>query len=140
MPWSPEKPYHPPHIYLNNQVYFITAAVLDRKMFLQEQEAKALVRDCLFASAEEEGVALNAWVILHNHYHLEFYIERKEQLGSFLRRFHSTSAIALNKRFNCPGRKIWRNYWDYCPRDECDSLRVFLHSCQSSQTRSDSCA
>jgi putative transposase len=125
MPWYPTKPYHPPHVYLDNRVYFITSVVFDRKMFLKEPGAKAITRDCLFASVETEGIALIAWVILNNHYHVEFYVERKEQLVPFLRRFHSTSAIALNKHFNYPGRKVWRNYWDYCPRDEHDYYRVF---------------
>jgi len=38
-----------------------------------------------------------AWVILYNHYHTLFRIERKEQLVAFLKRFHGKTAAGLSR-------------------------------------------
>jgi len=125
----PGKPYYPPHLYQDDQVYFITGVIVDARHFLAAEEAKCLVRDELKASVVDYGIDLDAWVILHQHYHLLFRITVKEQLVAFIKRFHGATAIALNKLQSTPGRRVWRNYWDYCPRNDHDFYRIlnYIH-------------
>jgi len=121
----PGKPYYPPHIYQDDQVYFTTGVIIDAQPFLATEEARCLVRDELKANVVDYGIDLNAWAILHHHYHLLFRINVKEQLVAFIKRFHGATAVALNKLQSTPGRRVWRNYWDYCPRDDPDFYRIF---------------
>jgi len=127
--WDAEKPYYPPHLYLDNQAYFITGSTFDRLPLLATDDAKSVLRDALLSAVEKVGIKLIAWVILDNHYHVLVHIENKEQIVRFLRRLHSISAIRLKKLHAKPGRRVWRNYWDYCPRDEKDFYRIvnYIH-------------
>jgi hypothetical protein len=36
----------------------------------------------------------------------------------FIKRLHAHSAIQMNKMDSTPGRKVWYQYWDRCPRTE----------------------
>ncbi len=118
MPWNPAKPYHPPHIYLDSQVYFVSASTYDRTPLFKDPTAKDIVLKCLREACQTHGIELDAWAILHEHYHLLFPVKRSAQIVPFIRRFHSTTAIAINKLQDCSGRKVWHNYWDYCPRND----------------------
>ncbi|MCH8292511.1 transposase, partial [Candidatus Poribacteria bacterium] len=65
------------------------------------------------------------WVILDNHYHLLMRITQKETLDKFLQHLHGASSFRLNQRDRCRGRRVWRNYWDRCPRSEKDFYTFF---------------
>ena len=58
---------------------------------------------------------MEAWAILHNHYH---FIARSPAsattLPKLIRQLHSITAIELNKWDRTPGRQVWFNYWDTC--------------------------
>jgi putative transposase len=125
MPWDPEKPYHPPHHYADSLFYFITARTFDRRRVWRSDVAKRIFLAELRSAVLDYGVPLYAWAILREHYHVLVYIEQRSQLVSFIKRLHGASAIQINKRERTPGRKVWYNYWDYCPRDDRDFYRVF---------------
>ena len=129
IPWDSDKPYYPPHIYLDNRAYFITAGTFDRRPLLATDDAKSVLREELRSAVEQVGIELVAWVILDNHYHVLVHIKSKEQVVRFTRRLHSITAIRLNRLHAQPGRRVWRNYWDYCPRNEKDFYRVlnYIH-------------
>ncbi len=42
-----------------------------------------------------------------------------------MKSLNGSSATHLNKLENKPGRRIWRNYWDRCPRDQRDFYTFF---------------
>ena len=125
MTWNPDKPYHPPHYYDDNRFYFITARTFNRHKIWQSDAAKDVFVTQLQAATRHHGISLTAWAILHEHHHLLLYADKRSQLVPFIRRLHSTSAIQINRRDHTPGRKVWYNYWDYCPRDDRDFYRVF---------------
>ncbi len=52
--------HHPPHIYLNDTWYFITAATLNHARFLASPRAKVLVRDQLKELIVEFSITLRA--------------------------------------------------------------------------------
>ena len=119
------KPYHPPHIYLNNTAYFITASTLNRQPMFANPDDKAQFRHFLKAKLIKYEIKCTAWVILDEHYHLLIHIKDKSQLLRFIKSLHGESAIWLNKKDKSTGRRVWRNYWDYIPRSEKEFYTIF---------------
>jgi len=115
------KPYHnPPHIYLDNTVYFMTARTANKKCYFIANKKKEILRNILSVTIQELQVIISAWVILSNHYHLLIKIKRKDDLAKLMQLFHGRTSYILNKIDGLTGRQIWYNYWDYCIRDEKD--------------------
>ena len=125
MPWNPHKSYHPPHLFADNLPYFITARTFNRQRIWHTVTAKRAFVSELRAAIQKCDITLYAWAVLDEHYHLLIHVQKRNDLTTFMRRLHSTTAIMINKRDHKPGRKVWYNYWDYCPRDERDFYRVF---------------
>jgi REP element-mobilizing transposase RayT len=106
MPWDPNKPYHPPHCYLDNHFYFITARTFDRRQVWYSEAAKHVFLVELQSAIQDHGIPLYTWAILHEHYHMLIYIEQSTQLVPFIKRLHGSSAIQINKHDCMPGRKV----------------------------------
>jgi putative transposase len=77
-----------------------------------------MLRDALKEAVQDYGIRLFAWVILADHYHLLLQTGETAPLWKFVKRLHGASAIRLNKSDHRPGRKVWYQYWDRCPRNE----------------------
>jgi len=91
----------------------VTAGTYRKEHFLSSPERLTLVRDALFACANEFGWRLQAWAVMSNHYH--FVAVSPVDAGSLRRlvgKLHMTTAKALNEMDGTPGRKIWHQYWD----------------------------
>ena len=73
---------------------------------------------------QQYGYILYAWVILDNHYHLEFKSKNANDLSKILNTVHGNVSYQMNVLENKRGRKVFQNYWDYCIRDEKD---FFIH-------------
>ena len=88
--------HHPPHIYLDDTWYFISASTLKHALFLVPPRAKVLLRDQLKELTVEFGIVLRAWVILDDHYHLLL----KTRVGKDLSRFfgHPHGATSRHAR------------------------------------------
>ena len=112
--------HHPPHFYLDDTWYILTAATYDHAPFLAGEEAKALVRDSLKNLVRSHNLSLRAWVILDNHYHLLLKTEHGKALASFFGQLHGGISRQLNLRDGVLGRQVWHNYWDTCIRTEAD--------------------
>jgi len=112
--------HHPPHIYLDDTWYIISAATLKHTPFLASHRAKARVRDELKDLVIEFGITLKAWVILDDHYHLLLKTREGKALSRFFGRLHGTTSRQLNLWDDVLGRQVWHNYWDTCIRTEAD--------------------
>ncbi|GAB4147146.1 MAG: transposase [Candidatus Promineifilaceae bacterium] len=110
--------HHPPHVYLDDTWYIITAATLNHTPFLREERAKALLRDKLKELVKTFKINLRAWVILDNHYHLLLQTCRGQDLSRFFSGLHGGTAWTLNEWDGVRGRQVWHNYWDTCIRDD----------------------
>ena len=110
--------HHPPHVYLDDTWYMITASTWDRSRLLSSDEAKSLLRAKLRELVPACGIRLMAWVILDNHYHLLLETSAGEALSGFVGRLHGSTSRRLNLLDGTQGRKVWHNYWDTCVRDE----------------------
>ena len=111
---------HPPHVYLDDTWYVITAAIHQNRRILQSDDHKELVRDHLRALVVKFDFQLAAWVILDNHYHLLVKTRISSDLPLFFARLHGRTSFELNRRDARRGRQVWHNYWDTCIRSESD--------------------
>jgi len=112
--------HRPPHVYLDNMRYFITAGTFGKKCLWNN---KAKLNRLAFLLCEISGrynINLYAWVILPNHYHLLLKTSHGEDLVKFFRKLHSDSANYLNRLENTSSRRVWYQYWDRCIRNEKD--------------------
>jgi putative transposase len=91
----------------------VTAATYRKQPLLRSAGRLTLVRDALFALAEELGWDLQAWAVLPNHYHfVAISPDQPETLRSLVRRLHSATARAVNVEDGTLGRRVWFQYWD----------------------------
>lgn len=108
-------PNNPPHYYLSNAMYMVTGAILQKKSIIVSNAFKSFFLHTLFERADHLGWALQAWAVLHNHYHfIARALENASSLAELIRQLHSITAIEFNRRDHFPGRQVWYNYWDTC--------------------------
>lgn len=117
------RPHHPPHIYLDRRIYFITGRTVGGFAFFPDEADKEMLRDVLSRSCGKFSVEMIAWTLLDNHYHLLAKLEEGAALPRWVGNLNANSARVLNAAAGQPGRQIWWNYWDYCIRDEGDYYR-----------------
>ncbi|MCK5413092.1 MAG: transposase [Candidatus Pacebacteria bacterium] len=119
------KIHHPPHIYQDDSIYFVTARTYQKeKIFNTDQKKKILFKN-LWNEFSKIDYRLYAWVILDNHYHIEFKTRLGRNLSKAINLIHGRTAFEINKIDNKKGRKIFQNYLDYCIRHEKDFYRHF---------------
>ena len=119
------KRHQPKHIYKDNQIYFITAHIQDDIFKLDQDSKKDKLLLKIYSFAWENGIELIAWVILEEHYHLLFKIPLECQLSKFIGDIHRGFTFETNRAYGQKGRRLWKNYWDWCIRDEMDYWRHF---------------
>jgi len=112
------KRHKPFHLYLDNKIYFVTSATLDKKKFFDTDSKKEIIKKRLKTGAVKFKAKIYAWVILSNHSHLLFQFKGKQALGEFIGFINGGSSFELNSSENKKGRQIWWNYWDNCIRNE----------------------
>jgi len=117
--------HHPPHIFRDNTLYFITARTINKKSFFNSDEKKEILRKVIKEAIKRFEISCYAWVILDNHYHLLMRIKEGKYLSKFIQNIHTNSSRLLNKLEDLQGRNIWFQYWDRCIRDERDFWKHF---------------
>ncbi len=116
------KKHQPIHLYVENQLYFLTSHTYKNQYLLKNKPHKQHLLNKIETFFNEFDFVLYAWVILNNHYHLLFKSSDKTTLGKVIGKIHAGYSYELNKKENRRGRKIWQNYWDWCIRSEKDFL------------------
>jgi putative transposase len=112
--------HRPPHIYLDDRWYFITAHTYNQLEIFHSSKHQDLWLRALFHLAPEFRIFPFAWVLLWDHYHLLIHVEKSLELPKFIQRFHGSTAFSLNQNDKARGRTVWYNYWDHCIREERD--------------------
>jgi len=105
----------PAHLFLPNHTYIVTAGTLHKEHIFSGDRRLALLQNELFRVSMEYGWQLQAWAMFSNHYH--FVAQAPVQASSLqdmIRRFHSVTALRVNKLDGSIGRKVWFQYWDTC--------------------------
>jgi len=112
--------HRPPHVYLDDMRYFITAGTFRKKCLWNTKAKIQWLSSLLCEISGRYNINLYAWIILPNHYHLLLKTSRGEELVKFFRKLHSDSASYLNRLEDAHSRRVWYQYWDRCIRDDRD--------------------
>lgn len=113
--------HRPPHLYFNNQIYFLTVKCYKGAPFFKNKEK--FVSGILDKTIKEFNYDLYAWVILENHLHLLLKIEK--EFRKFIRIFNGRIAYKINKLDGLANRRVIYQYWDRCMRNESDFWKHF---------------
>jgi len=107
--------HNPPHLFLSNATYIITASTYKRKRFFHNDELKSLVLISILHYFSKYSWHIKAYVILTNHYHLLVHApENNVSLSKSINNIHRYTAHKINQINKKSGMKIWWNYWDTC--------------------------
>jgi putative transposase len=112
--------HHPPHIFVDDSWYFITAHTIGHDSPLKDSQAKKIWTEKLYEIADIFDFKIHVYVVLDDHYHFLGYITDSKRLPKLINRLHGTTSFFINKLNNTPGRRIWHNYWDRVIRDEAE--------------------
>jgi len=113
-----------PHLLVDEQAYFITASVYERRMLLKADSAKEYLLETLYDFASRVGWRVDNWVILDNHYHCTLFSKEGADLPYIIGNTHRKSAKEIRRVAGFTGKTVWWNYHDYCLRNERD---YFVH-------------
>jgi putative transposase len=111
-------PHQPPHPVRDETWYLLTATCYEHKHHLHSLERRQTVLDMLFEALIENGIELQAWVVLTNHYHLLARVPVFEVLGRIFGRIHGRTSWAWNQADHTQGRKVWYRFSDRAIRSE----------------------
>lgn len=105
----------PPHYFVPNAMYMVTGSIVHKQPILQNDKHKEFFLQTLFEKATLFSWELEAWAVLHNHYHFIAQApDNSTTLRKLLQQVHSITAIQFNRWNNASGRQVWQNYWDTC--------------------------
>lgn len=119
----------PPHLYLDNVIYFITSRTFNRKNFFDNDQKKQLLYNVIRDACKQYGCRIYSWVVLSNHYHILISVKRGEILPKLVKLIHGRSSRRLRKLQISEGRlislpsgewKVWFNYWEKAIEEEYD--------------------
>lgn len=113
--------HRPVHLFLNNQIYFLTVRCYHNQPFFFNKEA--LILKIIYQTIKKFDYRIYAWVILKNHFHLLFKIEKG--FNSFIQNLNGRVSFTVNKINGFRGRRVIYQYWDRCIRNETDFWKHF---------------
>ncbi|MEO7839295.1 MAG: transposase [Anaerolineales bacterium] len=127
MKWS-TSPHRPPHLYVDDAWYFVTASTVNKAHVFTSDEHFVLWVTIFRELITEFNVKLTAWVLLPNHYHFLFLPKLGYDLGRFMKLLNGRTSHELNSLDQKHGRTIWYSYWDTCIRGERDFWTRFNYT------------
>ena len=111
--------HNPPHLFLDDVPYFISAATYLKRHLLQAPAIKERLLELLQDYFQRNEWELYHWVILDNHYHLIGKSRQGKRMPAIFRNVHNMTAKEILAVTGCT-KPVWWNYWDYCPRNEAE--------------------
>jgi putative transposase len=112
-------PWHaPPHFAEGRHMYLVSAACYEHRALIGSAERRSELEAALIhAAAALEGVQVDAWVVLPNHYHVLVECDFNMFRG-WIGRLHNRKATQWNREDGTPGRKVWYRFLDRAIRSE----------------------
>ena len=108
-------PHNPPHLFLPNTLYMLTASTYQHQYIMQAPDRKQQWIEAFLKSAEIYNWKIIAWVVLSTHYHAIVQSpENAKTLSKFIGSYHKYTARLWNQEDKQSSRKVWWNYWDTC--------------------------
>ena len=113
MPAQRDWPHAPVHRLSERGTFIVTASTLKQQHYFRGEESLSMLEGKLLELAKQHEVILEAWAVFSNHYHFVAHTTgAKNQLADLIARLHFTTAEAVNRRDERPGRPVWFNFWD----------------------------
>lgn len=106
MKWS-RSPHRPPHLYVDDAWYFVTASTVGMAHVLSSDQHFNIWIDVFKELIVEFKVKVTAWAALPNHYHFLFLPPVGYDLGAFMKRFNGRTSYELNSLDQMKGRSVW---------------------------------
>jgi len=119
--------YHPPHIYFEKQIYFLTVRCLEGEFYFEGKQK--LILKILNEIIKKFNYGAYAWVVLKNHLHLLLRVEK--DFKKFGKNLNGRISFEINQLDGVRGRKVIYQYWDHCIRDEADFWTHFNYTHQN---------
>jgi len=111
-------PHGPTHPFRDQLFYTLSATCYEHKHHMFSEARRQQVLELLFKSIINNGLEIQAWVVLPNHYHLLVHVENFNTLGKLFQSVHGSTAKQWNFEDNNKGRKVWYRYVDRAIRSE----------------------
>ena len=110
--------HRPPHLALDHACYLLTAACYEHRPHMHTPQRRQQILDHLLAQFISQEMAVIAWVILANHYHLLVQVTKFDAIANIFKQVHGRSSFEWNGEDNARGRKVWYRYSDRLIRSE----------------------
>lgn len=108
----------PPHYPDGRRQYILTAACFEhRPLMADESRRRAFQTELIGGLSQQPWVAVEAWVILPNHYHVLASVDLA-RFRQWIRLLHSRVATRWNKQDQAQGRQVWFRFQDRQIRSE----------------------
>lgn len=124
------KIHRPPHIFLDQMIYFITVRTYNHRSLFDSDSKKLLLVKTIKEASKQLKSHLLAWVVLLNHYHILLKINKGKDLSKIMKLINGRSSRRLKQLPILEGRlislpsyekwKVWHNYWEHGIRNEKD--------------------
>ena len=99
-------------------MYLVSAACYEHRALIGSAERRSELEAALIhGAAALEGVQVDAWVVLPNHYHVLVECDFNMFRG-WIGRLHNRKATQWNREDGTPGRKVWYRFLDRAIRSE----------------------
>lgn len=106
-------PHAPPHILINQGVYFVTGSTYQKEHYFRSGERLKLLHDKLLSLSHVYGWEFHAWAVFSNHYHFVAKSPNDPKtLQNFLAQLHQSTASSINLMDECANRQVWYQFWD----------------------------
>lgn len=122
-------PHSPPHPIDEYTYYLLTASCYEHTHHLLAENRRQQLQDLLFEQFITNGLEIQAWVILPNHYHLLVSLSEIGVLSRLFQKIHGSTSFQWNLADQTRGRKIWYRFTDRAIRSErhyCTTLN-YIH-------------
>ena len=109
--------HNPPHLFLKNTKYFISARTYQKIHFFDTDAAKQMLAESILSEFAKHNWEIEDWVVLDNHYHLMANSnDNPDTLCDIIRNIHRFTSMEIRKMnfLAKQADKIWYNYWDTC--------------------------
>lgn len=104
-------PHSPVHHFDAAGTYILTGATLHKQLLFRDERRLDMLHQSILSEASSCSIDLQSWSAFPNHYHLVADCP-SGSLARFVRRLHSSTAIALNALDGARGRRVWFQCWD----------------------------
>ncbi|HDQ44947.1 MAG TPA: hypothetical protein ENN17_05525 [bacterium] len=117
----------PAHLFVDDQIYFFTGAVYQKRPLLETQTAKEIFVEKLFGFHEKFDWFLLDWTVLNNHYHFMSDITHSADMPRMINALHKTTAFHIMREMKIKVKPFWYQYRDHCIRNEEEFYRTAMY-------------